>query len=415
MAWAKKTTPTGEIYYYNSATNETSWELPAELHGSQSTVSDGSEKAPKTQEEIVAESEAGKAVLDKINSMIDHSPFPARQCCLPFSQWLNAYQPYSPHFSLRPFNIDVPTVPGIARLLIGPIVYGVLFVPFVFAILQQTAMEGHAIDAFNMKERLSRRAWVAAFLFLTSVVLYVCLAFTALPDEFYEKGSLRLLMILSAVIVVVWIQQALTFQYISMRPELARLEKNRKKKYHLCGHAYSTLNPRKLANYIHLTVIVSEFAVLASVCFHESIPWREGGSREDDSALVDFMQTVLPQALVGLIRESGNVLLLAAIELTITVYLLIMGYCIFTQTPPSHYLMTVAADLFAGTLYTSINARLLQAAYSLDESSKLGRVVAMIFLFAFSTTAIFTAVMRGDPNEAESKKQNAPDVRFLPK
>ena len=48
-------------------------------------------------------------------------------------------------------------------------------------------------------------------------------------------------MLIGAVILVVWLQQALTVRYILLRPDLAKLSKNRKTKFKLCGNAYSTL------------------------------------------------------------------------------------------------------------------------------------------------------------------------------
>ena len=81
----------------------------------------------------------------------------------------------------------------------------------------------------------------------------------------YTAGSSRLFALLAAVIAVAWIQQALTFRYIRLRPELTRLLKYRSQKYRLCGKVYSKLNPRNPANWIYLSVIFSEFFVLASV------------------------------------------------------------------------------------------------------------------------------------------------------
>ena len=55
------------------------------------------------------------------------------------------------------------------------------------------------------------------------------------------------------------IYQALTWYYILQRPELAVVEKQRKKKFPLCGRVYSTMNPRNPVNYFNLSLVLFEF------------------------------------------------------------------------------------------------------------------------------------------------------------
>ena len=63
--------------------------------------------------------------------------------------------------------------------LIGSAFYGVLFVPFIFAILQEAASEGRAITPFGSEVYVSRGAWVASFVFLATVSIYTALVSSA--------------------------------------------------------------------------------------------------------------------------------------------------------------------------------------------------------------------------------------------
>ena len=215
-------------------------------------------------------------MLTKINAAIHKMPLCFRCWCSPCVSCLSARSP----------NWRTPQ--GAFRHVVGSIVYGVLFIPFVFALLQQSAMDRSAVDPFRREETLSGRSWLSAFVFLFAVWLYVLIAFTALPETWYQPGEIRLAIVLTAVMLVVWIQQALTYQYILRRPDLDLkrfkevLKRDRRDRSHLfkvCGGAYSSLNPGNLVNYIYLSVILSEFFVLGSVCFHQQIPWRTSGSR----------------------------------------------------------------------------------------------------------------------------------------
>ena len=136
------------------------------------------------------------------------------------------------------------------------------------------------------------------------------------------RGTLGLGVFLGAVVVLIWLQQALTWYYILQRPELAVVEKQRKKKWPLCGRVYnptpkpmpkpqpkpkpkprplslslpstltliltrcgrvySTMNPRNPVNYFNLSLVLFEFLQFAAVLFHPLVPWVEE-ARDDHS------------------------------------------------------------------------------------------------------------------------------------
>ena len=219
----------------------------------------------------------------------------------------------------------------------GALVYGIAFVPFVFALLQQANMERTAVDPFAAEGTISRRAWRAGFVFLGAVVFYCMLAFSALSDVWYVDGSVRLTSLLAMVVLAIWMQQALTLRYISLRPELSHLVKNRRAKKRLCGHVISTFDARNPMNYIFLSVVVAEFLLFASVCFHSKLPWRTHGCRPVDAPTADWFQTVLPEFLVGRIddlRNGFNVGMLITLLLIVLVYLVLLGDIVFRRLPP---------------------------------------------------------------------------------
>ena len=98
------------------------------------------------------------------------------------------------------------------RTLSGAVLYGIGFVPFVFALLQQASMERTALDPFAPEGTPSTRAWRAGFTFLLAVVVFCLVGFTALDPVWYVPNSSRLTALLSIVVVFVWIQQALTLR-----------------------------------------------------------------------------------------------------------------------------------------------------------------------------------------------------------
>jgi len=349
---------------------------------------------------------AGANLLARMDLMIDNLPCCARAVCLPCARFLASDRP------------GYKSLGGLARGLFGPLLYGALFAPFVFALLQESATNRIAVNPYGTDITLSRRAWLAGFVFLAAVFLYIIVAFSALPEAWYQPGSPRLAMLIGAVILVVWLQQALTVRYILLRPDLAKLSKNRKTKFKLCGNAYSTLNPRRLINYIFMSVVISEFLLLTSVCFHESVPWEISGTRSSggDNNLVRALQQILPQALVGALASGQNVLLLGVMMIVVSTYMILLGVMVYDRMPPRHVVTALTADFFAGTFYTTIVGRLLLSANNLPADSRAGRVFAMICVFGFSTTAIFVASMRGDAGMRKNTKRRPPaDVRFLPK
>ena len=50
-------------------------------------------------------------------------------------------------------------------------------------------------------------------------------------------------------------------------------------------------------------MIIAEFAQMIAVIFHRSMPWRGQGSQKDDEGLTDFLQSVLPEFLVGSLND----------------------------------------------------------------------------------------------------------------
>ena len=165
------------------------------------------------------------------------------------------------------------------RNLGGAMLYGFLFPPFIFALLQQSMIDKTAIDPFAPVGSPSGGAWVSGSIFLTSVMLFCLFGFTVLPGpQWYTPGSGRLAILLFAVVVAIWIQQLLTLRYILLRPELSHLTKNKDQKERLCGTAYSTFKRGNLVNYVYCSVLVSEFFLCASVCYHPAMPWTERGA-----------------------------------------------------------------------------------------------------------------------------------------
>eukprot|EP00966_Prymnesium_polylepis_P008580 198240-Prymnesium_polylepis.1 len=133
------------------------------------------------------------------------------------------------------------------------------------------------------------------------------------------------------MVVIVLYQQLLTLRYISLRPEMTTLKKaERKRYYHLCGRAYSSMDPRyatrrrrrsarppaasfralaaspkpsaphrccrsNKTNDLYLSVIAGEFLTFVAVVFHPQMPW----DGENDGGGGSGLQTVLPEFLVG--------------------------------------------------------------------------------------------------------------------
>lgn len=170
------------------------------------------------------------SISAKIDDMLMHLP----RCCgcrfidpYCLRPWLGHPEREAPEWD------DVCSWP---QRLLGSLLYGVLFCPFALSLLQQTLMDGVAIDSFKSDRTLSRRAWVKGALAILIVFLYCVIFFTAFDSSWYEPGALKLTWLLFIVVALVLLQQALTVHYILLRPELSHLEKNpMQRKYHLCG------------------------------------------------------------------------------------------------------------------------------------------------------------------------------------
>ena len=260
MVWLPANTAAGEPFYYESETGAVSWNIPTDVNSKDIPV----DVDRHTDADVPTV--GGGTVKQKVDDMLANCPCFFRCCCTCLLQWTSpkggCFDPI--------------------RAFFGAFLYGYLFVIFVFAVLQQTAMDRSAIDPFSSEQgkMITSQAWVTAFVFTFAVALYCLVAFTALPESYYEPGSLYLALLLGAIVIAIWIQQLLTVRYIFLRPELSKLRKNRNKKHKLCGRAYSTLNPGNWINYIYLSVVLAEFFIFASVCFHPAMPWSSSGSRE---------------------------------------------------------------------------------------------------------------------------------------
>ena len=85
---------------------------------------------------------------------------------------------------------------------LGSAFYGVLFVPFIFAILQEAVSEGVAISPFGSEVYVSRGSWIAAFVFLATVSIYTMGVFNmALSAYMYS-------ILLFSIVLLVLLQQA---------------------------------------------------------------------------------------------------------------------------------------------------------------------------------------------------------------
>ena len=283
---------------------------------------------------------------------------------------------------------------------VGCVFYGILFVPFIFAILQQSAATSVAVSPFGDNVFLSRSSWAASFVFLTTVALYCMAVFNLELSQGAKAISIFLLMLL------VWLQQALTWRYIQLRPDLNEPPlKNRGKKYHICGRAYSTMDPRSWVNYIQFSLIASEFFQFSSVGFQPYVGWRTTGSRDDDSWLLCAVQ--------GFMREfvgySVDEVLLALLVTFTTFYLLVLGEFVYSERNPESVAGAVVCEFFAGTCYVTVVTRLLGVADTVDDNNQ--RVVAVLALFVYTSTATFVATLRTGGKNAKENVQ----IRWLPK
>lgn len=86
--------------------------------------------------------------------------------------------------------------------LIGSAFYGVLFVPFIFAILQEAVKEGRAITPFGSEVYVSRSSWIAAFVFLATVSIYTMGVFNMTLSAYMYS------ILLFSIVLLVLLQQA---------------------------------------------------------------------------------------------------------------------------------------------------------------------------------------------------------------
>ena len=418
MVWQTMASPEGEAYYYDTETGESTWEVPLELaqppppppptwEAGVDPMSAVDERSPPPGGEEARDERSG-SVKQKIDDAFKY----IAPCCLR--------------------AVDPLTGPcakcGWLRTFCGSVFYGVAFVPFVFALLQQANMDRIALDPFAPEGTPLCRAWLAGVVFLAAVCLYCFFALTVLDEEaWYTPGSPQLTLLLGGVVLFVWIQQALTLRYILLRPELGVLVKNRFRKVKLCkGRVSTSFDPTNKVNFIYLTVIVAEFFLFASVCFHPKMPWRQNGATFDDFPLVEGLQTFLPEALTGGLAtgvrgadgliQGVTVALLVILLFIVAGYLILLGDIVYQSRPPLSATSAVACELVAGALFTTVTGRLLLIAGNLEPDMHVARMVAMLFFFLFATTATFVAVMRYQKDSVNTRRRlPASDIRFLPK
>ena len=161
----------------------------------------------------------------------------------------------------------------------GAIFYGVLFVPFIFAVLQQTMTDGTAVDPFGADVRVSRAAWISGYVYVAVVSLFVIIVFSLQSVSELPASDPMLLFLFGCVVAFILIQQALTLRYVLLRPELSTLRKKPKDQlgvniFKVCGgRVLSSMDPKKWTNYIYLSVIVFEFFQFTAVLFQPAMPW----------------------------------------------------------------------------------------------------------------------------------------------
>ena len=168
--WAKATDQSGRTYYFNTDTGESQWTPPAAMaqkapqpvRAPQQVVltprEDPRATSPGADDEDDRRSRTGGgSAFQKINIFLQskHCCGP-KGCCAAFARCLEPDE--------GPLTNAV-----ITRAFWGAIFYGILFVPFVFALLQQTMIDHKAIDPFNPMDSVSPSAWGSGFVFLFAI------------------------------------------------------------------------------------------------------------------------------------------------------------------------------------------------------------------------------------------------------
>ena len=107
--------------------------------------------------------EGGGSIFDKVNQVLNQSWLcgPLRSCAQ----------------SLEPDGGGGKCLGPVGRAFFGALFYGFLFVPYTFALLQQTMIEKRAQDPFAKEGSPSRSAWATAFIFLAAMMVYCLFAF----------------------------------------------------------------------------------------------------------------------------------------------------------------------------------------------------------------------------------------------
>lgn len=413
MPWTTSTDPQGRTYYFNSDTGASQWTRPADFGTAPQKPSPAQPPRvadTKVEIEVDEDNTGGGSAFQKINLFLASKACGGSHgCCAGFARCLEPDE--------GPLTNAV-----ITRAFWGGLFYGILFIPFVFALLQQTMIDHKAIDPFNPNDYVSASAWCSGFIFLFSISAYCLVAFTAMPESWYEPGSMRLSILFLAVVAAIVMQQALTFRYISLRPELSKLQKNRSRKYKLCGNVYSTANPRNISNYIQFSVVLAEFFLMASVAFHPTMPWRQSGSRTVDEGMLAGLEGALQEFLVGRIYGL-QVTAIVILLLVVFFYLLLLGDLVYQKRSPTSVGAAIVCDFIGGSCFSVIVGRLIWLANRLenfDERSAAGnrilRFLCLLAVFMFATTAVFVAVLRVNvQQDAIKKNQAGADIRFKPK
>lgn len=426
IEWSVIVAESGHPYYYHSGTGATSWSLPASpeppdlppapikgrILGTIAAI--GMTRTPPpppapearavgAQVHPAAPGDDTAGIAAKIDALLLRLRTGRSRYIVPDPAFL---RPWKMHGIERPLCEGVAAWP---RLLCAFAVYGILFVPFTFAVLQQAMIDRKAIDPFGT-HTLSDRVWMGGFAFLLTAFLYVVILFTALADDsrWYRPGSVRLSLLLLSVVGLVLLQQLLALRYILMRKDLSVLHKDPgARKYTLVGRWRSSMNPRNWVNYIYASVIVAEFFQFAAIIFHPRIPWLMQGGGD---AFSDSLQNFLPRFIAG----SFTDLLITVLLLLVTIYVLMIGEFVYAERPPSSPNAVVIREFFAQTCYVFVAGRLVSVAGGPGVAPG-GRMVAMLAFFVFCTTATFVASLRDEqPAAPPPAAKGEPDVRFLP-
>ncbi len=275
MPWALLVTHDGAPYYYDSATGVSTWDRPPGYVPQPPAVgieeisvrTEGSAADSQNQQQQPQQQHQHRQQHQKQQQAPSEAPFNnplVDKIDAALFKWIRCPRP-------PPSESRSQLLSWLAWVR-GCLWYGILFTPFAFAMLQQVMLEQTALDAYAPRVVLAANAWRSGFVFLGAVVLYCLLAFTVLPQSFYEAGSPRLVSIVAVVILLVWVQQALCYRYILLREDFKVLRKEASTaKYRVCGRMQTSLNPRNWRNYIYLTVILAEFFQMLAVIFHSKV------------------------------------------------------------------------------------------------------------------------------------------------